>query len=286
MKIAMFGATGMLGKPVAERLTTEGHTLTALVRPGKEKHVPPSCNIVVGDLKNRKDIRETISGCEAIYLSLSVAQSSTERDFQPEREGILLVLEEAVKEGIQVIGYLSSLVQQYQGMNGFSWWAFRLKNQAVETLKKHSIPCIIFRPSTFMENFDQGSYRQGGNIALSGTSKHPMYFIAGRDYARMVANALAKYKGSNVEYTIQGTEAFTADEAAKIFVSHYKKEKMKIVKLPFWMLRLFGKLTPTFNYGANIVEALNNYPEHFEGTNAWEQLGKPVLTLKEYAESR
>jgi len=54
----VFGATGMLGKPVAERLITEGHSLTTLVRPGlvrpgKEKHLSPSCNIVVGDLKNR-----------------------------------------------------------------------------------------------------------------------------------------------------------------------------------------------------------------------------------------
>jgi hypothetical protein len=102
-----------------------------------------------------------------------------------------------------------------------------------------------------------------------------MYFIAGEDYARMATKAFKQFDGKNAEYIIQGTQAFTADEAAKIFVENYKKEKIKVMKLPFWMLQLFGKLSPKFNYGANIVEALNNYSEKLTaqkfGIN-WENL--------------
>jgi nucleoside-diphosphate-sugar epimerase len=283
MKIAMFGATGMLGLPVAQRLIQDGNELTALVRRGKEKEVPKGCRVIIGDLKNEDDIRKTVSSCEGIYLNLSVTQSSREKDFQPEREGIQDILKICEQENIKVIGYLSSLVQNYQGLNGFDWWVFRVKNQAVNMIQKHSIPSIIFRPSTFMENFDKGSYRQGQNIALAGNSAHPMYFIAGEDYARMATKAFKQFDGKNAEYIIQGTQAFTADEAAKIFVENYKKEKIKVMKLPFWMLQLFGKLSPKFNYGANIVEALNNYSEKFDGTKVWDKLGKPELTLKEYA---
>lgn len=286
MKIAFFGATGMLGFSVAERLLQDGYPLKTLVRSGKENHVPKGCEIVKGDLKNTGDIEKALNGCEAIYLSLSVAQTSKEKDFQPEREGIKNMLKVAENKNIKFIGYLSSLVQNYQGMDGFDWWSFRIKNEAVELLQRHQIPSIIFRPSTFMENFDKGAYRQGNNIALAGNSKYPMYFIAAEDYAKMVSNAFNTFNGQNAEYIIQGLEAFTAEEAAKIFVESYTKEKMKVMKLPFWLLNLFGKLTAKFNYGARIVEALNNYPEKFEGGEVWEQLGKPQLTLKEYASNK
>jgi nucleoside-diphosphate-sugar epimerase len=144
MKIAMFGATGMLGLPVAQRLIQDGNELTALVRRGKEKEVPKGCRVIIGDLKNEDDIRKTVSSCEGIYLNLSVTQSSREKDFQPEREGIQDILKICEQENIKVIGYLSSLVQNYQGLNGFDWWVFRVKNQAVNMIQKHSIPSIIF----------------------------------------------------------------------------------------------------------------------------------------------
>jgi uncharacterized protein YbjT (DUF2867 family) len=286
MKIAFFGASGMLGRPVAERLLIDGYQIRALVRSGKETHVPKGCEVVAGDLKNTRDIEKALNGCEAIYLSLSVAQTSKEHDFQPEREGIRNILKVAERSNLKFIGYLSSIVQNYQGMNGFDWWAFKIKNEAVELLQRHPIPSIIFRPSTFMENFDQGSYRQGNNIALAGNSAYPMHFISADDYAKMVSNAFKIFSAQNSEYLIQGPEGFTADEAAKVFVDSYKKEKMKVMKLPFWILKLFGKLTPKFNYGARIVEALNNYPEKFAGEEAWNKLGKPQITLKEYAQKK
>ncbi len=137
-----------------------------------------------------------------------------------------------------------------------------------------------------MENFDQGAYRQGTNIALAGTSEHPMYFIAAADYAKMVSRAFQRFDGSNADYIIQGTEAYTANEAAHIFAQNYTQEKMKVMTLPFWMLRFFGRLSPKFNYGANIVEALNKYPEQFQGKEAWDALGKPQITLKQYAQQK
>lgn len=61
---------------------------------------------------------------------------------------------------------------------------------------------------------------------------------------------------------------------------------MFIFKAPLWTLKLIGRLLPKFNYGANIVEALNKYPETFEGTEVWDKLGKPVWTLQKYASKK
>jgi nucleoside-diphosphate-sugar epimerase len=62
---------------------------------------------------------------EIVYLNLSVAQSSKKNEPQPEREGINNIIEAAKKTGIKRIVYLSSLIKNYEGLNGFSWWHFK-----------------------------------------------------------------------------------------------------------------------------------------------------------------
>lgn len=286
--IAFFGATGMLAQPVIQALSQSGYQITALVRDitKAKKSLPATIKLVEGDLNTPKAIEDVLEGVDFIYLNLSVKPNSRKTDFQSEREGLQNILKIAKGKGVKCIAYLSSLVQRYQGMDNFNWWAFEIKNQAIEKIKVSDIPYLIFYPSTFMENFDKGSYRQGKRINLAGKSVYPMYFIAGEDYAKQVVNALSNFDGTSKEYIIQGTEALNADEAAKIFVSNYTKEKMNIAKLPYSILAFLGKLTTTFNYGANIVKALNNYPEKFEAQKTWEELGKPSITLKEYAKTR
>lgn len=287
-KIAFFGATGMLAQPLIQTFVRNGYQIKALVRNKEtaQKILPSEIQLIEGNLNNQKAVEQTLEDVDFVYLNLSVKPNSKKSDFQPEREGLQVILNVAQLRNIKCIMYLSSLVQRYQGMDNFSWWVFELKNKAVASIKSSGIPYLIFYPSTFMENFDKGSYRLGNRINLAGKSIYPMHFIAGEDYAEQVEKALSKFKGISNEYIVQGTEALTADEAAKIFVSNYSKEKISIAKLPYKVLALLGNLNVTFNYGAKIIKALNNYPEKFEAQKTWDELGKPHLTLKEYAKSR
>jgi hypothetical protein len=132
-----------------------------------------------------------------------------------------------------------------------------------------------------MENFDKGPYRQGNSINLAGSSKYPMYLISGDDYGKQVVKAF-ELDNENTEYIVQGQEGFTADDAAKLFADNYKKAKIKVAKLPFGVLKFFGLLSKKFNYAANIVDALNNYPEKFEAEKTWQELGKPQTKFIDY----
>ena len=285
-KIAIFGATGMLANPVIEEMIKNNFEIQALVRDIQkaQNKLPSSIHLIQGDLANLESIHRTLSYADYIYLNLSVAQASKKNDFQPEREGIAKVLQIARTYPIKGIAYLSSLVQRYQGMNGFDWWAFEIKQKAIEAIKASGIPYLIFYPSTFMENFDKGHYSRGNMIGLAGKSNYPMYFIAGEDYGKQVSKAFEIFDGNSQEYFIQGPESMIADEAAKVFAKYYKSKKLRIAKIPLGVLNFLGNFSPTFNYGAKIVSALNNYPETFEAQNTWELLGIPQITLKEYAE--
>ncbi len=283
--ILVIGATGMLGKPVTKELANSGFTVSALVRnPEKaKKELPANIKLIKGDISSEKDLVNAMQGQDAVYLSLSIKQNEKKSAFHSEQEGMQNVIKAAKQQNIKRIGYLSSLVMFYQGMNGFNWWVFELKHNAVKMLKESGIPSTIFYPSNFMESL-AGMYKQGKMLMLAGKSSYPMYFISAFDYGKQVAKSFSILSDENKEYVVQGTEAFNADDAVKLFKSHYKKEKLFISKAPLGMIKFFGMFTTKMNYGAHILDALNNYPEKFEAETTWKELGKPQMTIKKYSE--
>jgi uncharacterized protein YbjT (DUF2867 family) len=283
-KIAFIGATGMLGKPVATQLAKNGFEVHCLVRSRKKSEgLPPEIKIAEGDLKNQNDIDAFLSGKDMVYLSLSIKQDEKKNEWHTESDGLKMILDSAKRTNIKRVAYLSSIIMDYQGMNGFNWWVFEIKQNAVKMIKESGIAYSIFYPSNFMESLS-GMYKQGNRMLLAGTSKAPMYFIAANDYGKQVANALKKGEG-NYEYYVQGPEAFTADDAVKTFAAYYKKEKLSISKAPLGVIKFFGLFNTRMNYGGHIIEALNNYPEKFLAEKTWKDLGKPEITIKTYAES-
>ncbi len=285
-KVIIIGSTGMLGRPVTQEFIKAGYHVSLLTR-DKEKArqiFGTDAEIFRGDLKDVNSIVAALKGHDYLYLNLSVLPATGKNDFQPEREGLDNILHAAKMSGIQRIGYLSSLVQSYQGQNGFYWWVFDIKQKAVQKVKSCGIPYTIFYPSTFMESLDQGGYRQGNTIALAGKSRHKMFFIAGKDYARQVVKAYEIATG-NQEYIVQGRDGYTADRGAEIFVNHFPG-KLKVMKAPLGLLKFLGNFSNKFSYGANIIQALNSYPEKFQGEKTWRELGEPQTSLEQYARDR
>jgi uncharacterized protein YbjT (DUF2867 family) len=283
--VAFLGATGLLGTPVAQALATAGFNITALVRDPSEAQakLPPNIRLMPGDMKSSADIKKLLTGNDAVYLNLSIRQTEKEREWHTEREGLTSLLAVARDVGIRRIFYLCALVIRYQGTNGFSWWVFDVKHDAVKAIKGSGIPYTIFYPSTFMEAITT-QYKQGNKLLLAGESKHPQYFIASEDYARQVVRAFQQERAENREYVIQGPQPFTSDDAVSEFAKHYQKARLSISKAPLGLIKGLGYLNQRMNYGYHIIEALNNYPEIFEAANTWEELGKPTITVKDFAD--
>lgn len=281
-KILFIGASGMLGKPVALELIRAGFELTLLGRDTEKlEKAFPNIKIIKGDVFHPESLKSAMEGQDIVYSNLSIAQSAGRNDLQTEREGIKNIVYAAKETGIKRLGYISSLIKNYRGMNSFNWWAFDIKHAAVDAIKHSGIPYSIFYPSTFMETLDK-QMLQGSRLMLAGKSEAPMWFIAAKDFGMQTAWAFKKAGELNQEYAIQGPEPFTFDEAAKVFVSNCKK-KLSVVKAPLLPIRLLGMVSNKLNYAANIIEALNKYPEKFESEKTWADLGKPSTTLAEYA---
>lgn len=281
----MIGATGLLGKPVALALAKAGYEVTALVRdPGPaRKSFPPGIKIFPGDMRSDSDLKKLLQGHDKLHLNLSIKQNEKRSEWHSESNGLQTLLPIAKEAGIQRIFYLSSLIQRYQGMNGFDWWVTRIKADAVNMIRSSGIPSTIFYPSTFMEAITT-QYMQGKRLLIAGKSKHKQYFIASADYAQQVVRAVETNSGnSNKDYVMQGPEAYLTEEALKLFKQNYTKAPLSISSAPFSILKVMGKLNSKMDYGSHIIEALNNYPEKFEAEQTWTELGKPTVTLKEFA---
>lgn len=283
-KIAVIGGTGMIGRPVVQALHDADFEITALIRDEAKARqlLPADIRYCKGDLRNVHDVDRALKGQDGIYLNLNLNLADGKNAWHAEREGIDNIIAAAQKNNIKRIAIISSVVMNYQGMNGFHWWVFDLKKEALNKIRASGIPYTIFYPSTFMENF-MITYRKGNRILLAGTSHHKMYFIAGKDYGGWVARSFEILKKENKEYVVQGPEGYTADEAATIFIKHYTRAKLTISRAPLGVLKFVGLFNNTVNYGHHIIEALNNYPEKFEAEETWNTLGRPATTLAEYA---
>lgn len=283
--IAVIGATGMLGRPVTEELLRAGFAVRIIARDlNKARALFPQADVVGGDLRDAPSLRAALTGVEAVYLNLSVLQTEKPADFHTETDGLATLLAVAQEVGLRRVAYLSSLVMRYQGTNGFRWWVFEVKHEAVRLIKASDLPYSIFYPSCFMESLLY-TQRQGQRVLLAGDSPVQPYYVAGHDYGRQVARALQRAEATeNQEYVVQGPEPMTQTAAARQFVQHYTRERLRVSMAPHWVMRLAGLFSQQLHYGAHITEALNKYPEVFMAAQTWHDLGRPETTVPRFAE--
>ena len=283
MHIAIIGATGMLGQPVANELVWAGNQMRIIARDAmKATQLFPHIEVVPGDLRDKASLLNALWGIDVVYLSLSIKQTEKQTDFHTEAEGLINLIDVAKQVGIRRIAYLSSIVIRYQGTNGFDWWAFRVKQEAVRMIKASGIPYSIFYPSNFMESLT-GTQRLGRFVLLVGRSDVRPWYMSAHDYGKQVARALSHAQDQHQEYVIQGPEAMTQHEAANRYVVANPNQKLSVMTTPPFLMQLGRPFSAQADYGWHITEALNKYPEQFEAERTWAELGKPTTTIELFA---
>jgi uncharacterized protein YbjT (DUF2867 family) len=70
------GATGYIGRPLAEELLRHGHRVSGLARPGSQEKLVAGCVPVVGDALNGASFRNEIAGVDTYVQLIGVAHPS------------------------------------------------------------------------------------------------------------------------------------------------------------------------------------------------------------------
>jgi len=282
-KVAVIGATGMLGIPVTKALLEAGFAVTALVRnPQAARRVlPPEVALVEADVRDVDSLRRGLAGQDALYLSLSIQPGERKRDFHTEAQGLVHIIDAARAAGIKRIGYLSALV--IDSSDG-DWWVRDVWRAAVRRLKSCGIPCTIFYASNVMETLPQ-RHKVGNMLVLAGASHHPNYWIAGADLGRQVARAFALPQAAGCDYVMQGPELASYEEAAERY-ARANGAHMRVVRLPLWILQILGLFSTSMRFNARILRTVLRYPEEFKAEEAWRDLGQPTVTIEDFAKGK
>lgn len=281
-KITVFGATGMLGKPVTEELVKSGFVVKALVRDiaKAKKAFPLGVTLVKGDLEDKTAIREAMQQSDGIYISIANTYKDKEAEFNAEQHGLDNILQIAREMNIKQVIFLSSfLARNYQG----HWWLYLGKKSGIRRVKESGIPYTIFYPSTFMENFHNGMIRGSKVSAMKQPVNNKAWWIAGSDYGKMVGRAFTLDSALNREYAVQGPQAYTMKEAVEVFAANYSKAKLSVSLVPYQLIRFLGNFAPPIKYLVKMSEVSMNNQEVFESQNTYDELGGAETTIAEFA---
>ncbi len=281
-KIAVIGATGMLGMPVVSALLRAGFQVTALVRnrESARRVLPPETRLVEADICDEESLRRGLARQDAVYLNLSVLPTERKEDFHTEAEGLDNILAAARRAGVGRVAYLSALIHDGPATG---WWVLEVWREAVRKIRASGLAYTIFYPTNLMETLAHKHLR-GQLMTLVGTARHRNYWIAGEDYGRQVAASFAISDAASREYVIQGPEAMTYDQAARRFAAGLGM-KVTILKVPLCLMRLGGLFSPSLDFNAQVMRAILAYPEEFKAAETWRELGKPSMTIEDFARS-
>ena len=279
--ITVIGATGMIGIPVTNELVKAGFNVTALVRDvdNAKKMLPGSINFIKGDIERVESIVLALQNAEGVYINLSTRPTDKETGFSPEKQGLDNILKALKQTKVKRVAFLGSfLARNYTG----DWWVMKAKKESIEKVKECGIDYTLFYPSNFFENFANGMKR-GNKIMVDTKINNKAWWISAEDYGKQVACSFNLEVSANKEYAIQGIEPMTMKEAAEKFIAGYQKEKLIVATMPLGLFKVMSLFVAELKYTIKFMDVLLNNKETFEAQSTWTDLGKPTISMQEYA---
>lgn len=280
--VLVIGATGALARPVIRQLITAGYHVRALVRKSSAARgrLPEAVTLAEGSLEQRDALQRALAGSDALYLNLP-ATTMPLTGFVPERDGMRNILQALADRPPTPILKLSEIDAEHHG----AFLDLRLKFESEQQIKEAGHPYIIFRPTWFMESLPDLLMR-GHSVIVAGRQAHPVYWIAGDDYGRMVAAALQlPAERMSRTYTIQGPEPLTIDEVAALY-RRIAEPRLRTLHIPLWLLGIPAAVSPAWRFNKQLMAFYNARHEIFAGEEAWNALGRPRITMADFAQSR
>ena len=184
MRILVVGATGLIGRPTATQLLSDGFDVRLLVRDADRARVRlgEGFEYFEGDVGDQASVGRAVRGCDAVHVSL--AGAGREDLDRTEGQGTGHVARAAADCGVELLTHLTgSLVHEDYGEEIPE---HRAKLAAEEAVSRSGVPFLFFRPTYFMDNLPR--HVQGRFAVVLGRPK-PLHMVAATDFARMVSRA-------------------------------------------------------------------------------------------------
>ncbi|MFI9635623.1 NAD(P)-dependent oxidoreductase [Nocardia sp. NPDC051929] len=168
MRIAVFGATGTVGRLVVERALREGHEVTAFTRSAAsvtQRH--ERLRVVEGDVLDTDSVQRAVEGQEAVLISLGNGRKGVVR-----AGGTKAIIDAMRRTGVKRLICQTTLgVGDSKGNLNFLWKyvmfglllrpAYADHVEQEEYVLASDLDWTIVRPSAFTDGPATGGYRRG-----------------------------------------------------------------------------------------------------------------------------
>ena len=232
-KILLAGATGYLGRFIAEELVEKGYDVKIVVR-NKEKVNLKAQNLTI--LEAQVTQPETLKGiCNNVDMVISTVGITRQKDgltyMDVDFQANANLIDEAKKRGVKKFIYISVL-------NGEKLRHLKIceaKEKLGDYLKVSGMDYCIIRPNGFFSDMEDFlKMAKTGKVYLFGDGKLKLNPIHGKDLANEVVKAIRQDKK---EINIGGPDLLSQNEIAELALKAYKKPT-KIIHLPDWIRKL------------------------------------------------
>ena len=275
-RIIIVGGTGLLGKPVANRLQTEGYQVRVLARDIQKAQtlLDPEIEIVSGDATKRADLEHALQDCWGVHISLSG---------DAELIAVQQISQLAPEISLKRISYISGCTVKEEN-RWFPMIDTKLKAEAL--LQQSGLAFSIFAPTYPMEMLER--YARNGKPLMIGKGTNSFHFFALEDLAFMVSKAMNLESAANQRFIIHGPEAIPFREALIRYCHVFHPEVQKVSSMPVWIVRLLARLmgNDLMKFGADLADYFDKVGEMGDPTQANQLLGAPSTILDQWLSER
>lgn len=246
-KVILFGATGHVGRKVAEELARQNFELTVVIRNNGKAHYfkDIQAKIVHADVLKPDSLRGICDGQKVVISTLGKSVSPNDWSKptfrQVDLEGNGNILNEAQKSGVKKFIYLSAFhAEKYPDLNYFA-----VHEQFSRILINSGIDYSVIKPpaiySAFLDMIDLASK---GRLVSIGTGEFKTNPIYEGDLAKIIVdnihqtNSIVEAGGKNIYSRIQMLEIIqqNVNPANKI-----QKLPLELVKMVLPVLSIINK---------------------------------------------
>jgi dihydroflavonol-4-reductase len=232
MKIALTGATGLVGGHVAQRLLREGFSVRCLIRSPRHRGVFEAfgCQIVMGSLEDEAARMALVDGVDDVYHVAGLIAARSEAEFERVNVTATRALAEAAaRSGVRRFVHVSSLAVTGPSPDGSPLdecgeprpvTPYGLSKRAGEdAVRSAGVPFTILRPPAVYGPRDRAFLRlfrfaRFGFVPLLGDGTQRLTLVHVGDLAEAIFAAGASERTTGGTYHAGGDEIVTQRELA------------------------------------------------------------------------
>lgn len=246
--IAIFGASGFLGRHIVQNLAARGYRIRAAVRrPNDAMFLRPMGAVgqvepFQANVRDDASVRAAICGADAVINLVGILAEGGKQTFQAvQAEGAARVAREAKAAGISVFVQMSALGADPESASGYA----RSKAEAEAALREILPDAVILRPSIVFGPQD-GFFNRFAAMALvspalpligGGKTKFQPVYV--KDVAEAVVRVLERPDTAGKTYELGGPDVRSFKELMELTLREIGRKRI-LLPLPFSLAGFIG----------------------------------------------